>query len=144
MQETDALETQSKLSAISVGSSKSRHSKASGRRSRHKKPNRRRSRHQINNEKSKEPLYNNVMMHADENYMGDDDHFDTLERQRRTLPLPEELPSVIHEDSEGLQEEEFDLEDGDGGREQPASLEDLPGSSQLTSLSDLPKRETSV
>ena len=129
-----------------VGSSKSGHSKASGRK-RHKKPNRRRSRNQIyektrDRETNKEPLYNNVI-DGDENYMGDDDHFDTLERHRRTIPLPEELPSVIHEvGSES--DDDHDADVGGGRVEQPAILEDLPESSQLASINDLPKRETSV
>ena len=144
----DAIETQSKFS---VGSSRSGHSKASGRRSRHKKPNRRRSRQQINEKTKepipKEPLYNNVM--NEDNYMGDDDHFDSLDRQRRNLPLPEELPSVIHEGDD--EEDIIDVDEGldDGGREQPADLDELEpvssgSTSQLASLNDLPKRETSV
>ena len=137
------LETQS-----NVGSTKSGHSKASGRK-RHKKPNRRRSRNQIyekshrDRETNKEPLYNNVI-DGDDSYMGDDDHFDTIERHRRTIPLPEESPSIIHEVGSGSDDEDHDADVGGGGREQPAILEDLPDSSQLTSINDLPKRETSV
>ena len=136
------LETQS-----NVGSSKSGHSKASGRK-RHKKPNRRRSRNQIyektrDRETNKEPLYNNVIDGDGDAYMGDDDHFDTLERHRRTIPLPEELPSVIHEVGSESDDDDHDADVG-GGREQPAILEDLPDSSQLASINDLPKRETSV
>ena len=38
-----------------------------------------------------------ISLGEDFDYNGDDDQFDTLERQRRTIALPDELPSVIHE-----------------------------------------------
>ena len=38
-----------------------------------------------------------ISIGEDVDYNGDDDQFDTLERQRRTIALPDELPSVIHE-----------------------------------------------
>lgn len=140
----DLLETQSKFSALSMGSSRSGHSRTSGAaRKRHKKPNRRRPRPS----KEKEPLYNNV---GDDDYLGDDDQFDTLERQRRTIALPDELPSIIHE-VEDDEEEDVDAREDDElnndeilsqDREELASLEDLPppNGDQF----DMPKRETSV
>ena len=133
-------DAKSKFSAISVGSSKSGHSKASGRK-RHKRPNRRRSRQQINEkskENNKEPLYNNIMIHGDEDYMGDDDHFESLER--RNMPLPQELPSIINEVDDDL-EEMVDDDDDDAANE--GLFEDLPECSP-TLPNDLPKRETSV
>ena len=41
--------------------------------------------------------YNFISTGEDVDYNGDDDQFDTLERQRRTIALPDELSSVIHE-----------------------------------------------
>ena len=38
-----------------------------------------------------------ISLGEDFDYNGDDDQFDTLERQRRTIALPDELPSIIHE-----------------------------------------------
>ena len=38
-----------------------------------------------------------ISLGDDLDYNGDEDQFDTLERQRRTIALPDELPSVIHE-----------------------------------------------
>ena len=142
----DLLETQSKYSALSMNSSRSGHSRSG--RKRHKKPNRRRPRGQTKEQSkdtTKEPVYNNV----DEEYHGDDDHFDTLERNRRTIALPDELPSVIHE-MDGDEDEDGDslpVEDElSQGREEPASLDDLPppSSSPTAEQFDLPKRETSV
>lgn len=138
----DLLETQSKFSALSMGSSRSGHSRTSGgARKRHKKPNRRRPRPA----KEKEPLYNNV---GDDNYLGDDDQFDTLERHRRTIALPDELPSIIHEVEDDEENEEAPEDDElqndeilSQDREELASLEDLPPPNDQF---DMPKRETSV
>jgi hypothetical protein len=170
-QDQDQLETQSKFS---IGSStRSGHSKASGKK-RHKRPNRRRPRQVLEDQPSSldgrrrviqdhpgEPLYNNVVGGVDDNYLGDDDdqQVDSLERQsRRKVPLPDELPSVIQEDDDDLDldvdEEVNDDDELSQGREEPASIEDLlpeplspsptTASSQLPSMNDLPKRETSV
>ena len=46
-------------------------------------------------EKTPNVFYFNLGEDAD--YHGDDDQFDTLERHRRTIALPDELPSIIHE-----------------------------------------------
>ena len=143
MPDEDLLaETQSKFS---IGSStRSGHSKASGsRRSRHKKPNRRRSRQQLKPSKDKEPVYNNLKENEDNEYLGDDDQFDTLDRlHKKNAAAADDYPSVIHE-AEGDEEEMMILdEDNDSlsqGREEPASLEDL-----APNLADLSKRETSV
>ena len=142
----DILETQSKFSALSVGSSRSGHSRSG--KKRHKKPTRRRPRQPRSTSTSSnnkhEPVYNNVVVGEDE-YHGDDDQFDTLERHRRTIALPDELPSIIHEIDGDEDDLEDDLEPNDADdvlsqpREEPASLEDLP-SDQF----DMPKRETSV
>ena len=75
----------------------------------------------------------------DADYHGDDDQFDTLERHRRTIALPDELPSIIHEDGDEDEEEAVDEDTLSQPREEPASLEDLP-SDQF----DMPKRETSA
>lgn len=135
----DALETQSKFSAMSIGSSRSAHSRSG--KKRHKKPTRRRSRQQQgeNGKQAKEPLYNNL---GEDEYMGDDDQFDTLERQRRTIALPDELPSIIHEVEGDEDLEEVEQDDMlSQGREEPASLDDLPPPNDQF---DMPKRETSV
>ena len=48
-----------------------------------------------------------ILSGEDADYNGDDDQFDTLERHRRTIALPDELPSIIHE----IDGDEDDLED---------------------------------
>ena len=125
-------ETRSKFSVAS--STRSGHSKASSRR-RHKKPNRRRPRNHSSQNKTREkaePVYHNV--NEDNDYMGDDDQFDSLDRFGQ-LAMNNELPSVIHE----ADVDDQDQVDGLSlGREEPASLEELP------SLAELAKRETSV
>ena len=82
----DREETRSKHS---VGSSTCYSSKSNGRHKRHKRPNRKRPR------AKDEPVYNNVSKRRDDdndcesvedNYLGDDDHFDTLERRRSSVP----------------------------------------------------------
>ncbi len=134
----DALETQSKFSALSVGSSRSGHSKSG--KKRHKKPTRKRPRNKAQSKEAKEPVYNNL---PEDEYLGDDDQFDTLERQRRTIVLPDELPSIIHEVEGDEDDLDPDLEEDDNAlREEPASLDDLPPPSE--DGFDLPKRETSV
>ena len=123
-------ETQSKFSLAS--STRSGHSKASSKR-RHKKPNRRRPRNHSSQSKGRdkaEPVYHNV--NEENDYLGDDDQFDSLDRFGQ-LALTSELPSVIHEAEGDDQVDGLSL-----GREEPASLEELPN------LVDLSKRETSV
>lgn len=152
-QREDELETQSKFSALSMGSSsKSGHSRS---KKRHKRPNRRRPRGQDQPSSIKEePVYNNILNRSrdkpgtDDNYLGDDDQFDTLERNRPNIA--QEGHGEIVADSAIIRE--TDVVEDDGGvqiEEEPASMDDLLASqygskSPNFSSSDIPKRETSV